>query len=83
MPTFRHQTRSARGRALRLVATARELAARKFHIRSFDLDSVDLTRSAGKLQLRGAAVAICERERIREPSTAWYAPRRKADAPRH
>ena len=50
-----------------VLATIEELAVRKIHVRSLDLDGVDLTSAAGKLQLTVlAAVAAFERDRIRE-----------------
>jgi len=50
-----------------VLATIEELSARSIHVKSFDLDGVDLTSAAGKLQLTVlAAVAAFERDRIRE-----------------
>lgn len=50
-----------------VLATIETLAARKIHVRTLDLDGVDLTSAAGKLQLTVlAAVAAFERDRIRE-----------------
>ena len=50
-----------------VLATIENLAARGIHVRSLDLDGVDLTSTAGKLQLTVlAAVAAFERDRIKE-----------------
>ncbi len=50
-----------------VLSTIEVLAARSIHVRSLDLDGVDLTSAAGKLQLTVlAAVAAFERDRIRE-----------------
>lgn len=50
-----------------VLATVEHLAARSIQVRSLDLDGVDLTSAAGKLQLTVlAAVAAFERDRIRE-----------------
>lgn len=50
-----------------VLATIESLAARSIHVRSLDLDGVDLTSAAGKLQLTVlAAVAAFERDRIKE-----------------
>jgi putative DNA-invertase from lambdoid prophage Rac len=50
-----------------VLATIDVLAARSIHVRSLDLDGVDLTSAAGKLQLTVlAAVAAFERDRIKE-----------------
>ena len=50
-----------------VLATSEVLAARAIHVRSLDLDGVDLTSAAGKLQLTVlAAVAAFERDRIKE-----------------
>ncbi|MCO8165488.1 recombinase family protein [Pseudomonas sp. 21LCFQ010] len=50
-----------------VLATIEILAERGIHVRSVDLDGVDLTSAAGKLQLTVlAAVAAFERDRIRE-----------------
>ena len=50
-----------------VLATIEVLAGRSIHVRSLDLDGVDLTSAAGKLQLTVlAAVAAFERDRIKE-----------------
>lgn len=50
-----------------VLATVEKLASDGIHVRSLDLDGVDLTCAAGKLQLTVlAAVAAFERDRIRE-----------------
>ncbi|MFV3384639.1 recombinase family protein [Pseudomonas sp. NY15364] len=50
-----------------VLSTIEVLAARSIHVRSLDLDGVDLTSAAGKLQLTVlAAVAAFERDRIKE-----------------
>lgn len=50
-----------------VLATVERLASAGIHVRSLDLDGVDLTSAAGKLQLTVlAAVAAFERDRIRE-----------------
>ena len=50
-----------------VLATVERLAADGIHVRSLDLDGVDLTSAAGKLQLTVlAAVAAFERDRMRE-----------------
>lgn len=50
-----------------VLATVERLAAEGIHVRSLDLDGVDLTSAAGKLQLTVlAAVAAFERDRIKE-----------------
>jgi putative DNA-invertase from lambdoid prophage Rac len=50
-----------------VLATVERLAVDGIHVRSLDLDGVDLTSAAGKLQLTVlAAVAAFERDRIRE-----------------
>lgn len=50
-----------------VLATVSHLATVGIHVRSMDLDGVDLTSAAGKLQLTVlAAVAAFERDRIRE-----------------
>lgn len=50
-----------------VLATVASLGERGIHVRSLDLDGVDLTSAAGKLQLTVlAAVAAFERDRIRE-----------------
>jgi putative DNA-invertase from lambdoid prophage Rac len=50
-----------------VLSTIEALAARSIHVRSMDLDGVDLTSAAGKLQLTVlAAVAAFERDRIKE-----------------
>ena len=50
-----------------VLSTIEELARRKIHVRSMDLEGVDLTSAAGKLQLTVlAAVAAFERDRIKE-----------------
>lgn len=50
-----------------VLATIEAMAARKVHVRSLDLDGVDLTSAAGRLQLTVlAAVAAFERDRIKE-----------------
>lgn len=50
-----------------VLATIEVLSARSIHVRSLDLDGVDLTSAAGKLQLTVlAAVAAFERDRIKE-----------------
>lgn len=50
-----------------VLSTIEEMAARSIHVRSLDLDGVDLTSAAGKLQLTVlAAVAAFERDRIKE-----------------
>lgn len=50
-----------------VLATIESLAERGIHAQSLDLDGVDLTSAAGKLQLTVlAAVAAFERDRIRE-----------------
>ncbi|MHC8399021.1 recombinase family protein [Pseudomonas sp. MDT1-17] len=50
-----------------VLATVEKLAAVGVHVRSLDLDGVDLTSAAGKLQLTVlAAVAAFERDRIKE-----------------
>ncbi|MBD2838290.1 recombinase family protein [Pseudomonas sp. JM0905a] len=50
-----------------VLATIEMLASRSIHVKSLDLDGVDLTSAAGKLQLTVlAAVAAFERDRIRE-----------------
>lgn len=50
-----------------VLATIEVLAARNIHVKSLDLEGVDLTSAAGKLQLTVlAAVAAFERDRITE-----------------
>lgn len=50
-----------------VLATVEKLAKDGIHVRSLDLDGVDLTSAAGKLQLTVlAAVAAFERDRIKE-----------------
>lgn len=50
-----------------VLKTIEVLADKKIHVRSLDLDGVDLTSAAGKLQLTVlAAVAAFERDRIKE-----------------
>ncbi|MEV2123049.1 recombinase family protein [Pseudomonas aeruginosa] len=50
-----------------VLRTIDELSQRQIHVRSLDLDGVDLTSAAGKLQLTVlAAVASFERDRIKE-----------------
>ncbi|MCY1300094.1 recombinase family protein [Pseudomonas jinjuensis] len=50
-----------------VLATIEALSARSIHVRSLDLDGVDLASAAGKLQLTVlAAVAAFERDRIKE-----------------
>lgn len=50
-----------------VLATVKVLADRKIHVKSVDLEGVDLTSAAGKLQLTVlAAVAAFERDRITE-----------------
>lgn len=50
-----------------VLATVSKLATDGIHVRSLDLDGVDLTSAAGKLQLTVlAAVAAFERDRIKE-----------------
>lgn len=50
-----------------VLKTIETLAERKVHVHSLDLDGVDLTSAAGKLQLTVlAAVAAFERQRIAE-----------------
>lgn len=50
-----------------VLATIEVLASRSIHVRSLDLDGVDLASAAGKLQLTVlAAVAAFERDRIKE-----------------
>lgn len=50
-----------------VLSTIEVLASRQIHVKSLDLDGVDLTSAAGKLQLTVlAAVAAFERDRIKE-----------------
>ena len=50
-----------------ILATIEALAGRNIHVKSLDLDGVDLTSAAGRLQLTVlAAVAAFERDRIKE-----------------
>lgn len=50
-----------------VLSTIEALSARSIHVHSLDLDGVDLTSAAGKLQLTVlAAVAAFERDRIKE-----------------
>lgn len=50
-----------------VLSTIEVLANRQIHVKSLDLDGVDLTSAAGKLQLTVlAAVAAFERDRIKE-----------------
>lgn len=50
-----------------ILATIEAFSAREIQVRSMDLDGVDLTSAAGRLQLTVlAAVASFERDRIRE-----------------
>lgn len=50
-----------------VLATIEVLSNRHIHVKSLDLDGVDLTSAAGKLQLTVlAAVAAFERDRIKE-----------------
>lgn len=50
-----------------VLSTIEVLASRHIHVKSLDLDGVDLTSAAGKLQLTVlAAVAAFERDRIKE-----------------
>jgi putative DNA-invertase from lambdoid prophage Rac len=50
-----------------VLSTIEVLASRQLHVLSMDLDGVDLTSAAGKLQLTVlAAVAAFERDRIKE-----------------
>jgi len=50
-----------------VLSTVEHLAQKQIHVKSLDLDGVDLTSAAGRLQLTVlAAVAAFERDRIRE-----------------
>lgn len=50
-----------------VLTTIEALSARSIHVKSLDLEGVDLTSAAGKLQLTVlAAVAAFERDRIKE-----------------
>lgn len=50
-----------------VLATIEVLSSRSIHVKSLDLDGVDLTSAAGRLQLTVlAAVAAFERDRIKE-----------------
>lgn len=66
-----------------VLATVERLAADGIHVRSLDLDGVDLTSAAGKLQLTVlAAVAAFERDRIRERTKEGLTrPTKKAGRP--